>query len=257
VRPAAGGGGGSQDGGGCYEGGGGDEPHLDLGLRCWCPSGAAVPCFGVRFPPSVRCGAVRCGPPASTAWSSRLCLSSQADAPPGFLRQERALAGHTPSSLGFPTCARGRERRIRGQRHLGAHPSQPSLQTPTGPRPQVSDSLGETVRDILLRRDAADGGCSGGGGGSRLAAELEVLARVAALRDAPGGSMEWAPRAMRGLLAAAGEGEGDIPNTTCARAPRLGEPHSPFALASGFARPSRLTARMGLIAPTVSSATHP
>ncbi|GLC33342.1 hypothetical protein PLESTB_000343900 [Pleodorina starrii] len=71
----------------------------------------------------------------------------------------------------------------------------------------VPDSLGETVRDILLRRDTDDsggGGSGGGGSGARLASELELLARVAALRDAPGGSAEWAPRAMRSLLAAAG-----------------------------------------------------
>eukprot|EP00198_Chlamydomonas_reinhardtii_P011679 XP_001701016.1 DnaJ-like protein [Chlamydomonas reinhardtii] len=37
-----------------------------------------------------------------------------------------------------------------------------------------------------------------------LANELELLARVAAMRDAPGGEADWAPRAMRTVLAAAG-----------------------------------------------------
>ncbi|EFJ44630.1 molecular chaperone, partial [Volvox carteri f. nagariensis] len=84
-----------------------------------------------------------------------------------------------------------------------------------GAKMDVLDSLGDTVRDILLRGDAATncsrsnnskgaGGSKGTGEGALLVSELELLARVAALRDAPGGCAEWAPRAMRGLLASAG-----------------------------------------------------
>ncbi|KXZ47821.1 hypothetical protein GPECTOR_32g433 [Gonium pectorale] len=70
---------------------------------------------------------------------------------------------------------------------------------------QVPDALGETARDILLRRDASGGSAGGrGGGGLALANELELLARVAALRDAPEGPAGWGPRAMRSALAAAG-----------------------------------------------------
>ncbi|KAG2484955.1 hypothetical protein HYH03_016253 [Edaphochlamys debaryana] len=72
-----------------------------------------------------------------------------------------------------------------------------------GARTGVSDALGETARDILLRRDPSSSGASSSGGGA-LAAELDQLARVAALRDAPGGAAEWGPRAMRSALAAAG-----------------------------------------------------
>ncbi len=91
---------------------------------------------------------------------------------------------------------------------------------------QVADELGETPRDILVQlgaKAAEEAGSGGGNGGyGRLVSELDLLARVAAMRDAgeqeagagagtggdcaarPGAPAAWTLRAMRSLLAAAG-----------------------------------------------------
>lgn len=114
-------------------------------------------------------------------------------------------------------------------------PTKPEAPTTYPAAPQVSDELGETPRDILVQLGAkaaeAGGSGSGGGGGyGRLVSELDLLARVATMRDAgeqeagageagtgagaggggDGGGAKsgvpaaWTLRAMRSLLAAAG-----------------------------------------------------